>query len=79
MSSSQMSAAIANGLNPKKAVLLPIGVDLDMHNIIDQSKLSVIQIHIKRFETQAYLAEMRLVFALDTGISLSIPVVSVMK
>ena len=43
MSSSQMSTAIANGLNPKKAVLLPIGVDLDMHNIIDQSKLSVIQ------------------------------------
>ena len=43
MSSSQMCTAIANGLNPNIAYLLPIGVDLDMHYIMDHSEVSNIQ------------------------------------
>ena len=40
MSSSQLSVAVANGLDSSKAMVCPIGVDQNIHNIYDQSSMS---------------------------------------
>ena len=40
MSSSQLSVAVANGLNPERSFVQPIGVDQEMHVIQNQLQLS---------------------------------------
>ena len=48
MSSSQMSVAVANGLDPSICHVIPLGVDQSLHKVLDQSKIHKIQrIHPK--------------------------------
>ena len=50
MSTSQFSVALANGIDPNRSIVLPIGVDQELHRILDPQKIVKMQSKIDVLE-----------------------------